>query len=120
MRGFDFSQVNILYNDIYIGPQSFTSRVMDTFVLDRVEFLKGPSSLMSGIGATGGAVNYVNKSPTTGPVYMFVDFDKPLMFPAVDSARLTFRARNLTNRVYDPMVGPGLPGPGLFGGAAQL
>lgn len=78
MRGFDFSQVNILYNDIYIGPQSFTSRVMDTFVLDRVEFLKGPSSLMSGIGATGGAVNYVNKSPTTGPV-------KNEVFSSVDS-----------------------------------
>ena len=68
MRGFDFSQVNILYNEINIGPQSFTSRVMDTFVLDRVEFLKGPSSLMSGVGAIGGAVNYVNKLPTTGPV----------------------------------------------------
>ena len=68
MRGFDFSQINILYNDINIGPQSFTSRVMDTFVLDRVEFLKGPSSLMSGEGAIGGAVNYVNKVPTTGPV----------------------------------------------------
>ena len=37
MRGFDFSQINILYNDINIGPQSFTSRVMDTSVLDRVE-----------------------------------------------------------------------------------
>src|SRR4029077_6033411 len=78
MRGFDFSQINILYNDINIGPQSFTSRVMDTFVLDRVEFLKGPSSLMSGIGATGGAVNYVNKSPTTGPV-------KNEVFSSVDS-----------------------------------
>ena len=78
MRGFDFSQINILYNDIYIGPQSFTSRVMDTFVLDRVEFLKGPSSLMSGIGATGGAVNYVNKSPTSGPV-------KNEVFSSVDS-----------------------------------
>jgi iron complex outermembrane receptor protein len=78
MRGFDFSQVNILYNDINIGPQSFTSRVMDTFVLDRVEFLKGPSSLMSGEGAIGGAVNYVNKVPTTGPV-------KNEAFASVDS-----------------------------------
>jgi iron complex outermembrane receptor protein len=78
MRGFDFSQINILYNDINIGPQSFTSRVMDTSVLDRVEFLKGPSSLMSGEGAIGGAVNYVNKVPTTGPV-------KNETFASVDS-----------------------------------
>jgi iron complex outermembrane recepter protein len=78
MRGFDFGQINILYNDINIGPQSFTSRVMDTFVLDRVEFLKGPSSLMSGEGAIGGAVNYVNKVPTSGPV-------KNEAFASVDS-----------------------------------
>ena len=68
MRGFDFSQVNVLYDGIKIGPQSFTSRVMDTANLDRVEFLKGPSSLMSGDGAIGGAVNYVLKQPTAGPI----------------------------------------------------
>lgn len=68
MRGFDFSQVNVLYDGIKLGPQSFTARVMDTANLDRVEFLKGPSSLMSGDGAIGGAVNYVSKQPTTGPI----------------------------------------------------
>jgi iron complex outermembrane receptor protein len=68
MRGFDFSQVNVLYDGIKIGPQSFTSRVIDTANLDRVEFMKGPSSLMSGDGAIGGAVNYVLKQPTTGPI----------------------------------------------------
>ncbi len=68
MRGFDFSQVNVLYDGIKIGPQSFTSRVMDTVNLDRVEFLKGPSSLMSGDGAIGGAVNYVPKQPISGPI----------------------------------------------------
>ena len=68
MRGFEFSQVNVLYDGIKIGPQSFVSRVMDTINLDRVEFLKGPSSLMSGDGAIGGAVNYVPRQPITGPV----------------------------------------------------
>jgi iron complex outermembrane receptor protein len=68
MRGFEFGQVNVLYDGIKIGPQSFVSRVMDTVNLDRVEFLKGPSSLMSGDGAIGGAVNYVPRQPITGPV----------------------------------------------------
>ena len=88
MRGFDFSQVNILYNEINIGPQAFTSRVMDTYPLERVEFLKGPSSLMSGEGAIGGAVNYVNKLPTTGPVrneaFTFID-----SFGSVRSVRVS-------------------------------
>jgi iron complex outermembrane receptor protein len=41
---------------------------MDTYNLDRVEILKGPASLLSGEGATGGAVNYVTKAPHTGPI----------------------------------------------------
>jgi iron complex outermembrane recepter protein len=68
MRGFTGSAINILYNGIWTGPQDITSRVMDTSNLDRVEFLKGPSSLMSGLDAIGGSVNYVNKQPTTGPI----------------------------------------------------
>ena len=65
MRGFTGSYVNILYNGIWIGPQDITSRVMDTANLDRVEFLKGPSSLMSGLDAIGGSVNYVTEQPTS-------------------------------------------------------
>jgi iron complex outermembrane receptor protein len=52
MRGFSNSQVNILYNGIKIGPQNITSRYMDTANLEAVEILKGPSSLLSGEGAS--------------------------------------------------------------------
>ncbi|WP_146688627.1 TonB-dependent receptor [Bradyrhizobium canariense] len=68
MRGFTYSGVNVLYNGIWTGPQDITSRVMDTANLDRVEFLKGPSSLMSGLDAIGGSVNYVTRTPTSGPI----------------------------------------------------
>ena len=57
MRGFTGGEINMLYNGIWIGPQNITSRVMDTSSLERVEFLKGPSSLMSGLDAIGGSVN---------------------------------------------------------------
>jgi iron complex outermembrane receptor protein len=68
MRGFSFADVNVLYNGISIGVASDTTRVMDTASLDQVEFLKGPSALMSGIMAIGGAVNYVSRQPTAGPI----------------------------------------------------
>src|SRR5215217_2919321 len=68
MRGFTNSQINTLYNGIRTGPQNMTSRVMDSFNLQQVEFLKGPASLMSGEGAAGGAVNFVTKQPHTGPI----------------------------------------------------
>lgn len=73
MRGFTFGEVSVLYNGIWIGPQSITSRVMDTANLEQVEFLQGPSSLMSGLAAIGGLVNYVSRQPTTGPIKSELD-----------------------------------------------
>jgi iron complex outermembrane recepter protein len=73
MRGFTFGAVNTLYNGISIGVASDTTRVMDLSYLDQVEFLKGPSALMSGIMAVGGSVNYVNKQPTSGPIQSELD-----------------------------------------------
>ena len=77
MRGFAGDQINTLYNDIWIGPSTMTGRPMDTANLERVEILKGPASLLSGIGATGGVVNYVTKAPHTGPIVneAFTGFD---------------------------------------------
>jgi len=68
MRGFSGDQINTLYNGIRVGPSGMTGRPMDSFSLDRIEVLKGPASLLSGEGATGGTVNYVTKTPHTGPI----------------------------------------------------
>ena len=73
MRGFSFSEVNVLYNGIWTGPSDITARWMGTTNLEQVEFLKGPSALMSGMNAIGGTVNYVSRQPTTGPVQNEVD-----------------------------------------------
>lgn len=73
MRGFSYGEVTVLYNGIWIGPQSITSRVMDTASLDQAEFLRGPSSIMSGLAAIGGAVNYVSNQPTSGPIKSQLD-----------------------------------------------
>jgi iron complex outermembrane receptor protein len=68
MRGFSGDQLTTLYNGIPIGPSTMTGRPMDTANLQQVEIIKGPDSLVAGLGATGGAVNYVTKAPHTGPV----------------------------------------------------
>ena len=73
MRGFAGPQVNVLYNGIWTGPTDITSRWMDTANLAQVEFLKGPSSLMSGLNAIGGAVNYVSRQPTSGLIRNEID-----------------------------------------------
>lgn len=74
MRGFAGSQINTLYNGIWTGPSDITNRWMGTANLDQVEFLKGPSSIMTGVNAIGGAVNYVNRQPTSGPIQSEADF----------------------------------------------
>jgi iron complex outermembrane recepter protein len=77
MRGFSGDQLNTLYNNIKVGPSNMTSRPMDTSGLDRIEVLKGPASLLSGEGATGGAINYVTKAPHSGAIVneAFTSFD---------------------------------------------
>ena len=42
-------------------PQS--GQPLDTFLLDRIEVLQGPASLLSGEGAVGASINYVTKEP---------------------------------------------------------
>jgi len=45
----------------------------DWAIIDRLEIVKGPSSVIYGVGSTGGVVNLVTKSPTsTTPSYLSV------------------------------------------------
>ena len=62
-RGFSSNNITVLRDGIRQNTASQAARINDSFILDRVEILKGPASLMFGEGAVGGAVNYVSKSP---------------------------------------------------------
>ncbi|WP_442888693.1 TonB-dependent receptor [Congregicoccus parvus] len=62
-RGFTGNAVTIMRDGIRQNTASQSSRTVDSFNLARVEVLKGPSSLMFGEGAIGGAVNYISKAP---------------------------------------------------------
>ncbi|WP_158219437.1 MULTISPECIES: TonB-dependent receptor [unclassified Achromobacter] len=44
-------------------PQQNAASAIDTVLYDRIEFLRGPSGLLSGTGNPGGTVNYVLKRP---------------------------------------------------------
>jgi iron complex outermembrane receptor protein len=46
---------------------------MDTYSLAQVEFLKGPSAIMTGLDAIGGSVNFVSRQPYTGPIKSELD-----------------------------------------------
>lgn len=64
-RGFGGNNITVMRDGIRQNTASQSSRTVDSFLLDRVEILKGPDGLMFGEGAIGGAVNYISKSPGT-------------------------------------------------------
>ena len=58
-------------NDLYIdGVRDIGQYARDTFNLESVEVLKGPSSVMFGRGSTGGVINQVSKTPNLTPSYV--------------------------------------------------
>ena len=67
IRGLFGNQVTILFDGVRMNTQSQSERPVDTFNLDRVEVLKGPSSVLFGEGAIGGSINYVSKNPDARP-----------------------------------------------------
>ena len=64
MRGFTRSQITVLRDGIWLGPANMVMRPQNTFNLDRVEVLRGPSTVLNGQGAVAGAVNAVTKRAT--------------------------------------------------------
>ena len=72
----DTSQRNQYYirgfsaeNDRYLdGMVEIGDWYMDTFDMQRLEVLEGPSGVLFGRGSTGGVVNYVSKMPVLSPL----------------------------------------------------
>ena len=62
IRGFTENQVSTLRDGIWLGPSTMIMRPQNTFNLDRVELLRGPSSVINGQGAVAGTINAVTKS----------------------------------------------------------
>ncbi len=77
MRGFSRGQVSVLRDGLWNGPSSMTMRPQNTFNLERVEVLRGPSSVLNGQGAIGSTVNTIAKSAKIGS-----DFNSDLLLSA--------------------------------------
>ena len=66
MRGFSRGQITVLRDGLWLGPSSMVMRPQNTFNLDRVEILRGPASVINGIGAVAGTINAITKSAHAG------------------------------------------------------
>ena len=61
LRGFASLQA---FDGLNVGTLSSTSYEPDYAIIDRLEIVKGPSSVMYGVSSAGGLVNFVTKSAT--------------------------------------------------------
>ena len=105
LRGFS------AFNDFFLdGIRDAAVYTRDTFNIDSVEVVKGPSATLFGRGSTGGAINQVSKAPTLDPLYSFAadvgtnheyrattDIDVPFS----SSAAFRFNAMGETSEVAD-------------------
>lgn len=69
IRGFDATQTGLYLDGMQLYGYGFGAFQIDPFMLERVEVLKGPASVLYGGGNAGGIVNEVRKRPTDDPYY---------------------------------------------------
>lgn len=90
IRGFD------VRNDIYVdGVRDPGVSIRDSFGIEQIEILRGPSSAFAGRGTTGGAVSLITKQPAP------VDFaDAELVIGSANLVRGTFDvSQHLTDTI---------------------
>ncbi|MGU3495742.1 TonB-dependent receptor [Xanthobacteraceae bacterium A53D] len=66
LRGFSGGAIGYMYDGIQLSGPGMLARDQDSFTFDRVEVLKGPSSVIAGNGALAGTINLVTKQPILG------------------------------------------------------
>lgn len=60
-RGFGAASLSQLYNGISVQYDAIAARPVDAWLVERVEAIGGPSSLLNGSGAVGGSINVITK-----------------------------------------------------------
>jgi iron complex outermembrane receptor protein len=64
IRGFDATQTGMFLDGLNLYSYGFGGFQIDPYFLERVEVLKGPSSVLYGASDPGGIVNMISKRPT--------------------------------------------------------
>jgi iron complex outermembrane receptor protein len=65
-RGFIENSIGVLFNGVRVQSSTVTMRNYDAFNFERVEIVRGPSSVIFGEGLAAGAINFVRREPRPG------------------------------------------------------
>jgi len=66
IRGFDVTETNLLRDGLI---DTLSGQVSELSSIERVEVLKGPASVLFGLGNPGGSINLISKRPLSEPFY---------------------------------------------------
>lgn len=69
IRGFDASSSGFFRDGLTVKSSNFANFPLDPYAAERIEVLRGPSSVMYGQSNPGGLVNFVSKMPTAQPLH---------------------------------------------------
>lgn len=69
IRGFNATQTGVFLDNLTLFSYGFGGFQIDPFMLERVEVLKGPASVLYGGANPGGIINLVRKRPLDEPLY---------------------------------------------------
>ncbi|MCD2183848.1 TonB-dependent siderophore receptor [Rhizobium sp. GN54] len=64
IRGFDATQTGVFLDGLNLFSYGFGGFQIDPFMLERLEVLKGPASVLYGGSSPGGIINMISKRPT--------------------------------------------------------
>lgn len=64
-RGFGSGSLAQLYNGISVQYDAIAARPVDSWIVERLEAIGGPSSFLNGSGAVGGTLNVITKAADT-------------------------------------------------------
>ena len=115
--------------DIYLdGARDRAQYYRDTFALDSIEVLMGPSSMLFGRGSTGGVINQVTKKPslkpatevqvsvgTTGLIRTVLDHNQPLSDTSAFRVAVMGQSGNATDRDQTKLQDFGIAPSAKFG-----
>ena len=106
IRGFDATQTGVYRDGMQLYSYAFGNFYQDSYLLERVEVLRGASASLYGGGNIGGIINYVSKRPLNA------DFSQVEV--GIDNYPTAFAAFDVNKTVPNDLVTKGDPLPPVW------
>jgi iron complex outermembrane receptor protein len=106
IRGFDATQTGVYRDSMQLYSFAFGNFYQDSYLLERVEVLRGASASLYGGGNIGGIINYVSKRP--------LDADFNQIEVGIDNYPTAFAAFDVNKVIANDLVTKGDPLPPVW------